>query len=219
MPGYCSVFLSPHRIISLNFLCFQQRSSNSLTCKLSYILVSGCYSSRKLNLFRLLFCCCLLLLLTQINNNKSRAVPIIKCLKNVLYSKADKVYSPNKLSGHNGQIHYCWPVYVHSEFFQPVLLCPSAAPPAVNTRRSSNFCLVGSHKITLASLGHSKFPLDKVMIWHGVVHNCFWHLQKLKPNTCLLLRPEYCVYWWKVYWTLLVSWFFFIFLSKKLNNQ
>ncbi|KAM7396309.1 hypothetical protein PAMP_019358 [Pampus punctatissimus] len=38
----------------------------------------------------------------------------------------------------------------------------SAALPAINTRRSSNFCLVGSHKITLASLGHSKFPLDKV---------------------------------------------------------
>ncbi|XP_036963652.1 anillin isoform X5 [Acanthopagrus latus] len=38
------------------------------------------------------------------------------------------------------------------------------APPAVNTRRSSNFCLVGSHKITLASLGHSKFPLDKMKL-------------------------------------------------------
>ncbi|XP_044049716.1 anillin isoform X10 [Siniperca chuatsi] len=38
----------------------------------------------------------------------------------------------------------------------------SAAPLALNTRRSSNFCLVGSHKITLASLGHSKFPLDKM---------------------------------------------------------
>ncbi|XP_045894133.1 anillin isoform X7 [Micropterus dolomieu] len=38
----------------------------------------------------------------------------------------------------------------------------SAALPALNTRRSSNFCLVGSHKITLASLGHSKFPLDKM---------------------------------------------------------
>ncbi|XP_050929587.1 LOW QUALITY PROTEIN: anillin [Lates calcarifer] len=40
----------------------------------------------------------------------------------------------------------------------------SAAPPALNTRRSSNFCLVGSHKITLASLGHSKFPLDKMKL-------------------------------------------------------
>ncbi|KAM4733951.1 anillin, actin binding protein 2 isoform 2-T2 [Anableps anableps] len=35
-------------------------------------------------------------------------------------------------------------------------------PAALNTRRSSNFSLVGSHKITLASLGFSKFPLDKV---------------------------------------------------------
>ncbi|XP_035521542.1 uncharacterized protein si:dkey-30c15.10 isoform X1 [Morone saxatilis] len=40
----------------------------------------------------------------------------------------------------------------------------SAALPALNTRRSSNFCLVGSHKITLASLGHSKFPLDKMKL-------------------------------------------------------
>ncbi|XP_051239137.1 anillin isoform X1 [Dicentrarchus labrax] len=40
----------------------------------------------------------------------------------------------------------------------------SAALPALTTRRSSNFCLVGSHKITLASLGHSKFPLDKMKL-------------------------------------------------------
>ncbi|XP_029992837.1 anillin, actin binding protein 2 [Sphaeramia orbicularis] len=40
----------------------------------------------------------------------------------------------------------------------------SAALPALNIRRSSNFCLVGSHKITLASLGHSKFPLDKMKL-------------------------------------------------------
>ncbi|XP_028441724.1 anillin, actin binding protein 2 isoform X6 [Perca flavescens] len=42
-------------------------------------------------------------------------------------------------------------------------LTPGALP-ALNTRRSSNFCLVGSHKITLASLGHSKFPLDKMKL-------------------------------------------------------
>ncbi|XP_023199084.1 anillin-like isoform X4 [Xiphophorus maculatus] len=36
------------------------------------------------------------------------------------------------------------------------------SPAALNTRRSSNFSLVGSHKITLASLGCRKFPLDKV---------------------------------------------------------
>ncbi|XP_054632138.1 anillin isoform X2 [Dunckerocampus dactyliophorus] len=40
----------------------------------------------------------------------------------------------------------------------------SAAIPAFNTHRSSNFSLVGSHKITLASLGHSKFPLDKMTL-------------------------------------------------------
>ncbi|XP_047210319.1 anillin isoform X9 [Girardinichthys multiradiatus] len=39
-----------------------------------------------------------------------------------------------------------------------------AAPAALNTRRSSNFSLVGSHKITLASLGCSKFPLDKMKL-------------------------------------------------------
>ncbi|KAM4619187.1 anillin, actin binding protein 2 [Polymixia lowei] len=38
----------------------------------------------------------------------------------------------------------------------------TATLPALNTRRSSSFCLVGSHKITLASLGQSKFPLDKM---------------------------------------------------------
>ncbi|XP_026168004.1 anillin, actin binding protein 2 isoform X4 [Mastacembelus armatus] len=42
-------------------------------------------------------------------------------------------------------------------------LTPAPLPP-LNTRRSSNFCLVGSHKITLASLGHSKFPLDKMKL-------------------------------------------------------
>ncbi|XP_054483537.1 anillin isoform X1 [Anoplopoma fimbria] len=40
----------------------------------------------------------------------------------------------------------------------------STVLPALNTRRSSNFCLVGSHKITLASLGNSKFPLDKMKL-------------------------------------------------------
>ncbi|XP_076848991.1 anillin, actin binding protein 2 isoform X2 [Brachyhypopomus gauderio] len=38
----------------------------------------------------------------------------------------------------------------------------SAGPPLLPARRASNFCLVGSHKITLASLGQSRFPLDKV---------------------------------------------------------
>ncbi|CAL8262614.1 unnamed protein product [Merluccius merluccius] len=38
----------------------------------------------------------------------------------------------------------------------------AATLPALNMRRSSNFCLVGSHKITLASFGQTKFPLDKM---------------------------------------------------------
>uniref|UniRef100_A0A3B4F3W7 Actin-binding protein anillin-like n=1 Tax=Pundamilia nyererei TaxID=303518 RepID=A0A3B4F3W7_9CICH len=44
------------------------------------------------------------------------------------------------------------------------VFAPSAAAPPLITRRSSNFCLVGSHKIALASLGHSKFPLDKMKL-------------------------------------------------------
>nr|XP_057943546.1 anillin, actin binding protein 2 isoform X5 [Doryrhamphus excisus] len=40
----------------------------------------------------------------------------------------------------------------------------SAAVPAFSTHRSSNFTLVGSHKITLASLGHRKFALDKMKL-------------------------------------------------------
>ncbi|MGH0115787.1 UNVERIFIED_CONTAM: hypothetical protein FKN15_046972 [Acipenser sinensis] len=40
---------------------------------------------------------------------------------------------------------------------------PAANIPVVtNTVRTSTFSLVGSHKITLASLGRNKFPLDKV---------------------------------------------------------
>ncbi|XP_048887527.1 anillin isoform X9 [Brienomyrus brachyistius] len=38
----------------------------------------------------------------------------------------------------------------------------SAALTSVGPQRSSNFCLVGSHKLTLASLGQTKFPLDKM---------------------------------------------------------
>ncbi|KAG7231044.1 hypothetical protein INR49_025074 [Caranx melampygus] len=52
----------------------------------------------------------------------------------------------------------------------------SAALPALNTRRSSNFCLVGSHKITLASLGHSKFPLDKVPFLSPLEGNIYLRL-------------------------------------------
>ncbi|XP_043980772.1 anillin isoform X3 [Gambusia affinis] len=38
------------------------------------------------------------------------------------------------------------------------------SPAALGTRRSSNFSLVGSHKITWASLGRRKFPLDKMKL-------------------------------------------------------
>nr|XP_005988024.1 PREDICTED: actin-binding protein anillin-like [Latimeria chalumnae] len=39
---------------------------------------------------------------------------------------------------------------------------PVSSSQIVNSVRTSNFTLVGSHKITLASLGKNKFPLDKV---------------------------------------------------------
>uniref|UniRef100_A0A3Q3D0H8 Anillin, actin binding protein 2 n=1 Tax=Haplochromis burtoni TaxID=8153 RepID=A0A3Q3D0H8_HAPBU len=52
----------------------------------------------------------------------------------------------------------------------------SAAPPLI-TRRSSNFCLVGSHKIALASLGHSKFPLDKVPFLSPLEGNIYLQLE------------------------------------------
>jgi len=40
----------------------------------------------------------------------------------------------------------------------------AATLPGLSAQRSSNFTLVGSHKITLNSLGQSKFTLDKVLI-------------------------------------------------------
>ncbi|KAM9375754.1 anillin, actin binding protein 2 isoform 2-T2 [Pholidichthys leucotaenia] len=52
----------------------------------------------------------------------------------------------------------------------------STALPAVNTRRSSNFCLVGCHKITLASLGLRKFPLDKVPFLSPLEGNIYLQL-------------------------------------------
>ncbi|XP_058849626.1 anillin-like isoform X2 [Acipenser ruthenus] len=39
---------------------------------------------------------------------------------------------------------------------------PVNIPVMTNTVRTSTFSLVGSHKITLASLGRNKFPLDKI---------------------------------------------------------
>ncbi|XP_067905838.1 anillin-like isoform X2 [Heterodontus francisci] len=42
------------------------------------------------------------------------------------------------------------------------LQSPAASPAVSNSVRTSKFVLVGSHKITLASLGKDKFPLDKV---------------------------------------------------------
>lgn len=37
-----------------------------------------------------------------------------------------------------------------------------ASPGGPNAVRSSNFALVGSHKLSLAAIGKNKFPLEKV---------------------------------------------------------
>lgn len=52
----------------------------------------------------------------------------------------------------------------------------SSSLPALNTRRTSNFSLVGSHKITLASLGQNKFPLDKVPFLSPLEGNIYLRL-------------------------------------------
>ncbi|KAG7468483.1 hypothetical protein MATL_G00143220 [Megalops atlanticus] len=53
----------------------------------------------------------------------------------------------------------------------------SATLPSMNPRRSSNFSLVGSHKITLASLGRSKFPLDKVPFLSPLEGNIYLRME------------------------------------------
>uniref|UniRef100_A0A4W5JDM2 Anillin, actin binding protein 2 n=1 Tax=Hucho hucho TaxID=62062 RepID=A0A4W5JDM2_9TELE len=52
----------------------------------------------------------------------------------------------------------------------------SSTMPSLNTRRTSNFSLVGSHKISLASLGQSKFPLDKVPFLSPLEGNIYLQL-------------------------------------------
>ncbi|XP_060753432.1 anillin isoform X3 [Tachysurus vachellii] len=42
------------------------------------------------------------------------------------------------------------------------LQTPVASPGGPNAVRSSNFALVGSHKLTLAAIGKNKFPLEKI---------------------------------------------------------
>ncbi|XP_070981665.1 anillin, actin binding protein 2 isoform X2 [Oncorhynchus clarkii lewisi] len=52
----------------------------------------------------------------------------------------------------------------------------SSTMPLLNTQRTSNFSLVGSHKISLASLGQSKFPLDKVPFLSPLEGNIYLQL-------------------------------------------
>ncbi|XP_031657246.1 anillin, actin binding protein 2 isoform X8 [Oncorhynchus kisutch] len=52
----------------------------------------------------------------------------------------------------------------------------SSTMPPLNTQRTSNFSLVGSHKISLASLGQSKFPLDKVPFLSPLEGNIYLQL-------------------------------------------
>ncbi|XP_028304565.1 anillin, actin binding protein 2 isoform X2 [Gouania willdenowi] len=59
------------------------------------------------------------------------------------------------------------------------------ALPALKTRRSSNFCLVGSHKLTLASFGHNKFPLDKVPFLSPLEGNIYLQLDSVSHSNVL----------------------------------
>uniref|UniRef100_W5K9L5 Anillin, actin binding protein 2 n=1 Tax=Astyanax mexicanus TaxID=7994 RepID=W5K9L5_ASTMX len=60
----------------------------------------------------------------------------------------------------------------------------TSALPALGPRRTSNFCLVGSHKITLASLGQSKFTLDK-MKFEGKIRRLLGDEFQEKVSPCL----------------------------------
>uniref|UniRef100_A0A8C9RZJ6 Anillin n=1 Tax=Scleropages formosus TaxID=113540 RepID=A0A8C9RZJ6_SCLFO len=60
-------------------------------------------------------------------------------------------------------------------FVLPVM----ASPGGPNAVRTSNFALVGSHKLTLASIGKNKFPLEKVPF-----------LCPLEGHVCLKLQCE-----------------------------
>uniref|UniRef100_A0A8C9V4A6 Anillin n=1 Tax=Scleropages formosus TaxID=113540 RepID=A0A8C9V4A6_SCLFO len=59
------------------------------------------------------------------------------------------------------------------------LLPLMASPGGPNAVRTSNFALVGSHKLTLASIGKNKFPLEKVPF-----------LCPLEGHVCLKLQCE-----------------------------
>ncbi|XP_029951584.1 anillin-like [Salarias fasciatus] len=81
-----------------------------------------------------------------------------------------EIYSLSNTSGSSGSIDRAstksrvTPRKLLSTITRSSHTLTTAAPPALSTRRSSNFTLVGSHKITLASLGQSKFPLDKMKL-------------------------------------------------------
>lgn len=53
-----------------------------------------------------------------------------------------------------------------------------ASPGGPNAVRTSNFVLVGSHKLTLASIGKNKFPLEKVckLECHILMFCVFFHI-------------------------------------------
>lgn len=82
----------------------------------------------------------------------------------------------------------------------------AATVPGLSAQRSSNFTLVGSHKITLNSLGQSKFPLDKVLIQLN-----WGHIREKKERkclcvvvvvtflgTCITYNNKYCIHFYTV---------------------
>ncbi|CAG5958354.1 unnamed protein product [Menidia menidia] len=65
---------------------------------------------------------------------------------------------------HSGRLQCCFDLNLSFVCFlqRSSNTVTSTTPTTLSARRSSNFSLVGSHKISLASLGHTKFPLDKM---------------------------------------------------------
>lgn len=66
-----------------------------------------------------------------------------------------------------------------------------ASPGGPNAIRSTNFILVGSHKLSLSSVGNTKFALDKVMeiIGYYAKGNC--RLLEIWMSLGLLFRWKY----------------------------
>ncbi|KAG5265127.1 hypothetical protein AALO_G00261710 [Alosa alosa] len=104
----------------------------------------------------------------------------------------DKRKKPNKskiLLAHIHDLHgMCFTAITPKRFLSksslqtPVM----ASPGGPNAVRTSNFVLVGSHKLTLASIGKNKFPLEKIK-YEGIERDLLSDMfQKKVPFLCPL---------------------------------